>query len=289
MGVSEARTGIVRSNERRAPNYVHDGTSVSAGHTLIFDGVSKFFGIRKNSQGDAGIMVALKDVRATVQPGEFVTLLGPSGCGKTTLLRMTAGLLKPDEGTITIGNVAVREPRKDACMVFQNFGLLPWRTVARNIEFPLELDGVGKGERAERAFHFLDLLGLSGFESHYPHELSGGMQQRVGIARAMMRQPILIFMDEPFGALDAQTREQLQEDFLKIWQQTRMTVLFVTHSIDEALCLSDRIFVFSSRPGRLSSIIDSPLAPYRMTDDVRTLPEFAPCRAKLRKLLQPAH
>jgi NitT/TauT family transport system ATP-binding protein len=258
-------------------------------HTLVFDRVSKFFGVRKSRQDDRKIMVALKEVSANVKPGEFITLLGPSGCGKTTLLKMTAGLLKPDEGAITIGGKPVKEPRKDACMVFQNFGLLPWRTVARNIEFPLELDGVPKRERSERAKYFLNLVGLSSFEDHYPHELSGGMQQRVGIARAMMREPILIFMDEPFGALDAQTREQLQEDFLKIWQQTRMTVLFVTHSIDEALVLSDRIFVFSTRPGRLSSIIESSLAPYRLTEDVRARPEFASYRAELRKLLKEAH
>jgi NitT/TauT family transport system ATP-binding protein len=259
------------------------------GHTLVFSGVSKFFGIRKTEQAEAKIMVALKDVSAKVAPGEFITLLGPSGCGKTTLLRMTAGLINPDEGAITIGNVPVTAPRKDACMVFQNFGLLPWRTVQRNIEFPLELDGVAPRERAQKAKHFISLVGLSSFEQHFPHELSGGMQQRVGIARAMMREPILIFMDEPFGALDAQTREQLQEDFLKIWKQTGMTVLFVTHSIDEALLLSDRIFVFSSRPGRLSSIIDSPLAPFRMTEDVRMRPEFPTCRAELRRLLQDVH
>jgi NitT/TauT family transport system ATP-binding protein len=234
-------------------------------------------------------MVALKEVSATVAPGEFITLLGPSGCGKTTLLRMTAGLLKPDEGSITVGGVAVQSPRKDACMVFQNFGLLPWRTIASNVEFPLELDGMSKKQRAERAKYFLNLVGLSAFGGHYPHELSGGMQQRVGIARAMMREPIMIFMDEPFGALDAQTREQLQEDFLKIWQQTKMTVLFVTHSIDEALLLSDRIFVLAARPGRLASIIESPLAPYRLTDDIRAKPEFVTYRAELRKLLQDAH
>jgi len=263
--------------------------AAKANRPLIFQNVSKFFGVRKAGQGDAGMMVALKDVSATVQPGEFITLLGPSGCGKTTLLRMTAGLLKPDEGAITIGGMPIKAPRKDACMVFQNFGLLPWRTVIGNVEFPLELDGIPKRQRAERAKHFLALVGLSTFAEHYPHELSGGMQQRVGIARAMMREPILIFMDEPFGALDAQTREQLQEDFLKIWQQTRMTVLFVTHSIDEALLLSDRIFVFSARPGRLSSIIESPLAPYRLTEDVRTHQEFAACRAHLRKLLRDSH
>jgi NitT/TauT family transport system ATP-binding protein len=261
----------------------------TADHTLMFNRVSKFFRARKSGEGDAGMTVALKEVSAKVAPGEFITLLGPSGCGKTTLLRMTAGLLKPDEGMITIGDTPVNTPRKDACMVFQNFGLLPWRTVARNVEFPLELDGRPKRERAERTKHFLDLVGLSSFANHYPHELSGGMQQRVGIARAMMREPVLIFMDEPFGALDAQTREQLQEDFLKIWQQTRMTVLFVTHSIDEALVLSDRIFVFSARPGRLSTIIESPVAPYRLTDDIRTHPEFAICRANLRTLLKEAH
>jgi NitT/TauT family transport system ATP-binding protein len=261
---------------------------VDNAHTLVFDRVSKFFDVRKTAQNNAGIMVALKDVCARVAPGEFITLLGPSGCGKTTLLRMTAGLVKPDEGAITIGDVPITAPRKDACMVFQNFGLLPWRSVLRNIEFPLELDGVSKTERVRRAQHFIDLVGLASFEHHYPHELSGGMQQRVGIARAMMREPILIFMDEPFGALDAQTREQLQEDFLKIWKQSGMTVLFVTHSIDEALLLSDRIFVFSARPGRLTTIIESPLAPYRMTEDVRARPEFATCRAELRALLQGA-
>ena len=259
------------------------------GHTLVFNKVSKFFKLRKTDQSDPGEMVALKEVSATVEPGEFITLLGPSGCGKTTLLRMTAGLLKPDEGSITVGGVAVQSPRKDACMVFQNFGLLPWRTVASNVEFPLELDGMPKKQRRERAKYFLNLVGLSSFGGHYPHELSGGMQQRVGIARAMMREPIMIFMDEPFGALDAQTREQLQEDFLKIWQQTKMTVLFVTHSIDEALLLSDRIFVLAARPGRLASIIESPLAPYRLTEDIHARPEFATYRAELRKLLQDAH
>jgi NitT/TauT family transport system ATP-binding protein len=288
MDASEAQGAAVANAENSPANRAGQASGRST-HPLVFDKVSKFFGVRKTGQANVGVMVALKDVCAKVEPGEFITLLGPSGCGKTTLLRMTAGLLRPDEGAITIGDVPVREPRKDACMVFQNFGLLPWRTVTRNIEFALELDGVPKKERVERARHFINLVGLSSFEDHYPHELSGGMQQRVGIARAMMREPILIFMDEPFGALDAQTREQLQEDFLKIWQQTRMTVLFVTHSIDEALLLSDRIFVFSTRPGRLSSIIESPLAPYRMTEDVRMRPEFAACRAELRKLLQQVH
>ena len=172
-------------------------------------------------------------------------------------------------------------------MVFQNFGLLPWRTVLGNVELPLEIDGVGKAERAELARHFIALVGLAAFAEHFPHELSGGMQQRVGIARALMRRPILIFMDEPFGALDAQTREQLQEDFLKIWSQTGATVVFVTHSIDEALLLSDRIFVFATAPGRLRSIVASPVAAERLAGgDVRAHPEFGRHRAELRNMLR---
>jgi NitT/TauT family transport system ATP-binding protein len=264
------------------------GGSATATPMVVYDGVSKFFPVRmrlgQSEQPD--LMVALDRVTATVRKGELVTLLGPSGCGKTTLLRLTAGLIAADEGRITIEGTPMTGPRKDACMVFQNFGLLPWRTVLGNVEFPLELDGIAVAERHETARHFIELVGLGNFPDHYPHELSGGMQQRVGIARALMRKPILIFMDEPFGALDAQTREQLQEDFLKIWSQTGATVVFVTHSIDEALLLSDRIFVFSTSPGRISKIVDSPLAPERLTRDVRTHPEFGTCRAELRQMLR---
>jgi NitT/TauT family transport system ATP-binding protein len=231
-------------------------------------------------------MVALDRVNATVRKGELITLLGPSGCGKTTLLRLTAGLIAADEGRITIEGTQVTAPRKDACMVFQNFGLLPWRTVLGNVEFPLEIDGVGTRERRDLARHFIELVGLASFAEHYPHELSGGMQQRVGIARALMRKPILIFMDEPFGALDAQTREQLQEDFLAIWSRTGATVVFVTHSIDEALFLSDRIFVFNTAPGRIRTIVESPVAAERLGGDVRAHPDFARYRAELRDMLR---
>jgi len=255
---------------------------------VIYEDVSKFFPVRlRPGQKDRPeLMVALDRVNATVRKGELITLLGPSGCGKTTLLRLTAGLITADEGSVSIGGSPVSKPRKDACTVFQNFGLLPWRTVMGNVEFPLEIDGVSAAERRDVARHFIDLVGLGAFAEHYPHELSGGMQQRVGIARALMRKPILIFMDEPFGALDAQTREQLQEDFLKIWLQTRATVIFVTHSIDEALLLSDRIFVFNTGPGRMREIVESPLAAARMHGDVRKLPEFATCRAELRQMLR---
>jgi NitT/TauT family transport system ATP-binding protein len=255
---------------------------------VVYEGVSKFFPVRvRPGQKDRPeLMVALDRVEASVRKGELITLLGPSGCGKTTLLRLTAGLIAADEGRITIEGTPVAAPRKDACMVFQNFGLLPWRTVLGNVEFPLEIDGVAKSERGELARHFIELVGLAAFAEHFPHELSGGMQQRVGIARALMRKPILIFMDEPFGALDAQTREQLQEDFLKIWSRTGATVIFVTHSIDEALFLSDRIFVFNTAPGRIRTIVDSPVAGERMGGDVRRHPDFAKYRAELREMLR---
>jgi NitT/TauT family transport system ATP-binding protein len=255
---------------------------------VVYQDVSKFFPVRATAEHDQPpeLMVALDRVNASVRKGELVTLLGPSGCGKTTLLRLTAGLIAADEGRITVAGAPVTGPRKDACMVFQNFGLLPWRTVLGNVEFPLEIDGVAAVERHELARHFINLVGLGPFVEHFPHELSGGMQQRVGIARALMRKPILIFMDEPFGALDAQTREQLQEDFLKIWSRTAATVIFVTHSIDEALFLSDRIFVFNTAPGRIRTIVDSPLAHERLGGDLRAHPEFGRCRSELRDLLR---
>ena len=170
--------------------------------------------------------------------------------------------------------------------MFQGFGLLPWRTVISNTESPLELDGVASNERSERARKFLALVGMTGFKSYYPHQISGGMQQRVGIARALIRQPSTFFMDEPFGALDALTRERLQEDFLKIWGATESTVLFVTHSIDEALTLADRIFVFASKPGRLIQIINSPVAAERLTGTVRAHPGYEPAQAHLKSLLR---
>ena len=255
---------------------------------VVYDGVSKFFPVRVAGARHhrPELMVALDRIEATVRKGELITLLGPSGCGKTTLLRLTAGLIAADEGRITIAGTPVAGPRKDACMVFQNFGLLPWRTVLGNVEFPLEIDGVGTAERRARARHFIALVGLADFAEHFPHELSGGMQQRVGIARALMREPILIFMDEPFGALDAQTREQLQEDFLRIWSQTGATVIFVTHSIDEALFLSDRIVVFATAPGRIRTIVASPLAGARLGGDLRAHPDFGKYRAELREMLR---
>jgi NitT/TauT family transport system ATP-binding protein len=248
------------------------------------DGVTKGFEVR----GAVESMVALADVSFDVHEGELVSLLGASGCGKTTLLRIVAGLVAADAGVVTVRGTPVEAPRKDLCMVFQNFGLLPWRSVLANVEFPLELDGMPRGEREAVAARAIDLVSLRGFERHFPHELSGGMQQRVGIARALTRQPLVLLMDEPFAALDAQTRETLQEDFLRIWKTLRTTVIFVTHSIDEALVMSDRVLIFTPRPGRIRRVIESPLGPDRVEGDVRARPEFARYRQEIRALLRDA-
>ena len=254
------------------------------------EGVDKYFRVRPSAKGKDGPQgqrfAAIEDVSFVVREGELVSLLGPSGCGKTTLLRMAAGLLGIDTGRIVVKGKQVTAPRRDCCMVFQNFGLLPWRTVADNVEFPLELDGVPKDERRNTAEHYIRLVGLEGFEQHYPHELSGGMQQRVGIARALTRKPSVLLMDEPFGALDAQTREQLQDDFLEVWQSLRTTVLFVTHSIDEALVLSDRILVFTARPGRIKRELAAPLGGEVRGNQVRGTPEFAATGQEIRHLLR---
>jgi NitT/TauT family transport system ATP-binding protein len=253
-------------------------------------GVTKRFAVRATGRtarkAPPETMTALDNIDLDVREGEFLSLLGPSGCGKTTLLRMLAGLVTPDEGEITAAGKVVTGPDRQTCMVFQNFGLLPWRTVLHNVELPLELDGRPSSERTEIARRFIALVGLRDFEGHYPHELSGGMQQRVGIARALVRRPWLLLMDEPFGALDAQTREQMQDEFLQIWATTRTTVVFVTHSIDEALVMSDRIAVFTPRPGRIKAVIPSPFGEERAGRDLRTHPDYVEIRSSLRGLLR---
>ena len=205
-------------------------------------------------------VVALSDINLDVADKEFVCFIGPSGCGKTTLLRITAGLEKPDSGTLTVNNEPITGPGPNRGMVFQEYSLFPWRTVLKNITFSLELKKIPKSEREKIARDFLEVVGLSKFADSYPHELSGGMKQRVAIARALVNDPDVLLMDEPFGAVDAQTRNRLQHELLNIWEKKKKTVLFITHSVDEAVFLADKVVVFTARPGRIKEVfsIDLP-------------------------------
>lgn len=200
-------------------------------------------------------LMALDDVSLSIQSGEFVCLLGPSGCGKTTLLNCLAGFVRPTSGTISMNGHAIAGPDSERGVVFQDHGLLPWYTVEQNIGLGPKIAGVASSELRETVRRYIELVGLSGFESRFPAQLSGGMKQRVGIARALANKPQALLMDEPFGALDAQTRQTMQDELLKIWEAERKTIVFVTHSIPEAISLADRIVVMSPRPGRIAEIV----------------------------------
>ncbi len=198
---------------------------------------------------------ALVDVNLQVMEGEFLSIVGPSGCGKTTFLSVVDGLLPASAGRILVDGQAVNKPGPDRAMVFQDASLLPWRSTLGNVLYGLQCHKVPDKEARERAMHFIEMVGLLGFEQHYPHELSGGMQQRVNLARALVMDPQILLMDEPFASLDAQTREMMQEELLQIWIKAKKTVLFITHQIDEAIFLSDRVVVFTARPGRVKQTI----------------------------------
>ena len=215
--------------------------------------ISKAFNLGSSNQVDA-----LTDINLSIASGEFVSLIGPSGCGKSTLLRLIANLIEPTSGELVVNNKSAKQARldQDYGMAFQQSGLFEWRTVAKNIELPLELKGWDKAKRHERALEMLELVKLSDFANHYPWQLSGGMQQRVAIARALAVHPSLLLMDEPFGALDEMTREHMQRELLSICRASGTTVVFVTHSIPEAVYLSNRVVVMSPRPGRVTEIVD---------------------------------
>lgn len=236
---------------------------------LILDGVSKSF-----SLADGSVVEALSGINLVVGDSEFVSLLGPSGCGKTTLLRIIAGLESQTRGKITLDGEMIEGPSPRMAMIFQEYSLYPWRTVIDNIEFGLEIRGMTREERRKRAIEYLDLVGLMDFAKRFPYELSGGMRQRVAVARALAIDPHILLMDEPFGALDAQTRNMLQRELLDIWKKTQKTILFVTHSVDEAVYLSDRVVVLTPRPGHVKDIV--PIDLPRPRD--RTSVEFARIR-----------
>ncbi|PYN66926.1 MAG: sulfonate ABC transporter ATP-binding protein [Candidatus Rokuibacteriota bacterium] len=199
--------------------------------------------------------LALDGVDLAIMDGEFVSIVGPSGCGKTTFLNVVDGLLPASSGRILLDGKVVTEPGRDRAMVFQDASLLPWRTVLGNVLYGLECQRTRAHSARERAQYFIEMVGLRGFEHHYPHELSGGMQQRVNLARALVMDPQILLMDEPFAALDAQTREVMQEELLEIWRAAKKTVLFITHQINEAIYLSDRVIVFTARPGRVKQSV----------------------------------
>ena len=198
-----------------------------------------------------GVQCVLEDVSLSVEPGEFVCIVGPSGCGKTSLLRVLGGLLPPTAGTVSVAGKLLTAPRRDIGFVFQRANLMPWRTVEHNVMLPLEIRGIDNGDARSQAAALLDLVGLSGYQQAFPRQLSGGMQQRVVLARALIQDPLLLLMDEPFGALDALTRERMNLELLRIWSETQKTIVFVTHSINEAVFLADRVLVMNPAPGRI--------------------------------------
>jgi NitT/TauT family transport system ATP-binding protein len=247
---------------------------------VALEGVGKRFG-----EGPAAVQ-AVTGIDLTVAAGEFVSLIGPSGCGKSTLLRIVANLIEPSEGSVLVNGKPASRARldQDYGIAFQSAGLLEWRTVQGNVELPLGLHGVGKAQRREQALELLDLMGLADFASHRPSQLSGGMQQRVAIARALARRPALLLMDEPFGALDEMTRERMQSELIRICGETNAAVVFVTHSIPEAVFLSQRVVVMSPRPGRITEVIDVPLG--ARDEDVREAETFFATITDVREALR---
>ncbi|WP_205471450.1 ABC transporter ATP-binding protein [Nocardioides sp. SYSU D00038] len=246
-------------------------------------------GVRHSFRVQGRQVPALDRIDLTIQPGELVTLAGPSGCGKTTLLRLVAGFMQPSEGAVRVGTRPVRGPGIERGVVFQQPTLFPWLSVQRNVELGPRLRGRSKQERAETAHRYLELVGLSDVAGHRPYELSGGMQQRAQIARVLANDPEIVLMDEPFGALDALTRERLQNELLEIWRATGKTILFITHSVDEAVFLGSRVLVMSPRPGRI--VLDEPAVfgtPGHLVppEEIRALPDYVDLRERVRVAIQ---
>jgi NitT/TauT family transport system ATP-binding protein len=253
---------------------------------ISFQQVRKEFVVRGEGGGPSDRFTALEDITLDVRPGEFLALVGPSGCGKSTLLDLLGGLTAPTSGRILLDGRPIEGPARDRGIVFQQYALFPWRTAAQNVEFGLDIAGLKARQRRDIARHYLDLVDLTAFADRYPHELSGGMKQRVAIARSLAYDPEVLLMDEPFAALDAQTRETLQGELLRIWRATGKTIIFITHGIDEAVVLGQRVAVMTSRPGRIKHVVEIPEALRNEAEDVRSLPEFGPVRHEVWSLLR---
>jgi len=248
--------------------------------------VSHSYAVRGRRGAAPTTLLAVDDFSLDIRRGEFVVIVGPSGCGKSTLLDFLSGLVQPTAGTILDDGEPVVRPGLGRAIVFQQYALFPWRTAEANIEFGLEAKGIKRRERKALVQKYLSLVGLEGFGQRYPHELSGGMKQRVAIARSLAYEPDVILMDEPFAALDAQTREQLQDELLRIWRETGKTIVFITHSIDEAVYLGQRVAVMTSRPGRLKEIVTIDHVESEDDGDVRSNPDFARQRHTIWNLLR---
>ena len=250
---------------------------------IVARNINRIFRV-KRTDGGYDEFAALQDINLEVRQGEFLTIVGPSGCGKSTFLDIIAGLAHATSGEIEIDGRKITGPALDRGIVMQGYALFPWRTVRANVEFGLEIKKVPPKEREAISLRYLDLVGLKDFKDRYPHELSGGMKQRVAIARALAYDPEVLLMDEPFAALDAQTREALQEELLRIWEETKKTIIFVTHGIDEAVFLADRVAVMTTNPGTIKTILEVNLK--RPRHGVRASAEFGWIRHKIWQLLQ---
>jgi NitT/TauT family transport system ATP-binding protein len=250
------------------------------GSKIIVDHASKLF--------LEGSVIAFRNVDLQIRNQEVLCVVGPSGCGKTTLLRCIGGLLAPSSGQVLIDGQSVIRPREGVAIVFQHFGLLPWKSVVDNVAFGLRIAGAPREMIAERLDHYIQLVGLAGFENHYPYQLSGGMQQRVGLARALAIDPEILLMDEPFASVDAQTREVLQEELLQLHERERKTMIFITHSIDEAIILGDRVAVMASRPGRIKEILAVDFARPRDPAAVRAQSRYTELRNHIWEELRPS-
>ena len=254
---------------------------------LAVRGVSKTFRRQPSASQEEQFSDVLRNVSFDVRQGEIVSIIGESGCGKTTLLRIVQGLITLDAGSIEVDGLPVKGPGRDRGFVFQQASLLPWRTARQNIEFGLELQGVAKAQRKERSDRLIALVGLSHAADQLPHELSGGMQQRIGLARAMAIDPEILLMDEPFSALDAQTREVLQAEMLRIQAETNKTTLFVTHDLDEAIYLSNRVIVLAAKPGRVKAVVPIPFKhPRPQLTELRGNSQFQDIRAEMWDLIR---
>lgn len=259
---------------------------MAAVEKIRFDKVTKTFPIRDDTKKrGTKEFTAVKDIHFTVKEGEFITLVGPSGCGKSTLLDLLGGLTKPTSGRILIDGKEISGPGLDRGTVFQQYALFPWKSARGNIEFGLEAKGVPKREWKEQGNYYLDLVGLKKFADRYPHELSGGMKQRVAIARSLAFNPDVLLLDEPFAALDAQTRETLQTELLRIWEKTGKTIIFITHGIDEAVYLGQRVVILTANPGSVKKIVDIPLSNRLEVADIHANPEFVKARHEVWNLL----